>query len=109
MAMRAIFRGRLATIVEDHGDGVTLAFDDGRTSRVSFGDKDLVIDPIETQIAAVRAGKPIPRDLDDEHEVWRQAMAALTRVAMDETADPAMRANARKALAEGRAARPKRR
>jgi hypothetical protein len=72
VSTQAIYRGRLATITDDTGDGVIL---DGELF-VSYGDHGLFIDPTDAQIEAVEQGNEIP--LDDEETAFVEEWARLT-------------------------------
>lgn len=68
--MQAIYRGKLATITEcmgnPHPTGDKLWDMDGAVLDgdlwVSFWDPGLIVDPTDDQVAAARAGEPIPPD-----------------------------------------------
>jgi|GEM_PF-6651708 len=69
--MKAIYKGVLARITSDTGDGVIL---DGEMF-VDYGDMSLIIDPTDAQVAASEAGEEIPveqAELDDIREIFAE-------------------------------------
>lgn len=99
--MYAIYTGRLAHIIEDLGDEVEIEFADGQRTVIAYGAATLVIDPTDDQVAAARAGLPIPRDLTFEREVRAEALEWLARSAADPSLTPEARAHAKELMAEG--------
>lgn len=63
--MMAIYKGVLAYVTDDDGQGVIL---DGEL-HVNYGDIGLVIDPTDAQIVAARNGDPIPLDSEERGEI----------------------------------------
>jgi hypothetical protein len=102
--MYAIYRGHLAYMGDNTGDGVMLDFMDGTAPvEVSFGEDDLVVDATDDQVAAAREGRPIPPDPESDAADFEDAVRMLSRSAADPALSPNVRAYAAKLLDEAKA------